>query len=189
MKRFGIGLVAKLTAAFSLAALPVEAAAPFAVTSSSFRDGGVIPLRNAGANAANPNCVGGNISPQFSWVNPPEGVRSYAIVLVNLEAREGLGVNNWIAYGIPSSITSLAEGEVNVVSPKFVGGMSSEKVPTYVGPCPPLGVGYHHYSFVVIATDFAPGELPPNLTREELLARLDGHAKASAGLVGLFKHP
>jgi phosphatidylethanolamine-binding protein (PEBP) family uncharacterized protein len=50
-------------------------------------------------------------------------------------------------------------------------------------------VGVRHYNFLVIATDFAPAELPPNLTQQAFLKRLNGHALASAQLVGLFEHP
>jgi phosphatidylethanolamine-binding protein (PEBP) family uncharacterized protein len=50
----------------------------------------------------------------------------------------------------------------------------------------------HHYSFVLIATDFDPTELPSGLTRDEVIAKIapdNGtpvHAKGDAGLVGLF---
>jgi hypothetical protein len=53
----------------------------------------------------------------------------------------------------------------------------------------------HHYTFVLIATDFDPKELPPALTRDEVVAKLapdNGmpvHAKADVGLVGLFVNP
>jgi hypothetical protein len=42
---------------------------------------------------------------------------------------------------------------------------------------------------VVVATDLDPTDLPPSLTLPELLAKLNGHAKAAAGLVGLFGNP
>ena len=53
----------------------------------------------------------------------------------------------------------------------------------------------HHYTFVLIATDFEPKELPPGLTRDEVIAKiaLDNgppvHAKGDVGLVGLFVNP
>ena len=53
----------------------------------------------------------------------------------------------------------------------------------------------HHYTFVLIATDFGPKELPPGLTRDELIAKIAPdnaapvHAKGDAGLVGLFVNP
>ncbi len=55
-------------------------------------------------------------------------------------------------------------------------------------PRPPPGAP-HHYNFTLIATDLDPKELPPGLTRDELLAKLVGHGKDAAGLVGLFRYP
>ena len=72
--------------------------------------------------------------------------------------------------------------------PKYVGGKSTQGVGYYSGPCTPPG-SPHHYTFVIIATDFEPKELPPGLTIPELWAKLPGHAKGAAGLVGLFVKP
>ena len=52
-----------------------EAAAPpqptFTMTSTTFQDGGLVPLRMAFTkDAQNPNCFGQNISPQLTWANP-----------------------------------------------------------------------------------------------------------------------
>ena len=41
----------------------------------------------------------------------------------------------------------------------------------------------------LIATDLDPKELPPGLTLPEFQAKLNGHAKGAAGLVGLFIKP
>jgi phosphatidylethanolamine-binding protein (PEBP) family uncharacterized protein len=42
------------------------AADPFTLTSSAFKDGTLMPKKMAGANKANPNCVGENVSPALS---------------------------------------------------------------------------------------------------------------------------
>ena len=57
-----------------------------------------------------------------------------------------------------------------------------------MGPCTPPGAP-HHYTFILIATDLEPKELPPGLTRDELYAKLTGHTKGATGLVGLFGGP
>ncbi len=57
----------------------------------------------------------------------------------------------------------------------------------YSGPCTPPGTP-HHYTFVIIATDLEPSELPPGLSLADVQARLAGHAKAAAGLVGQFRN-
>jgi Raf kinase inhibitor-like YbhB/YbcL family protein len=158
----------------------------FQMSSSAFADGTLMPAKFAGNTAGNANCVGQNISPPMTWTNVPEGTRSFALLMVDPEGRNGLGVDHWVAYGIPASVTGFAEGETTALGPKYVGGKGLAGVGHYLGPCTPAGVSYHHYTFTLIATDLEPGALPAGLTRPEVMARLVGHTKGSAGLVGLF---
>ena len=145
----------------------------------------MMPKKVANNTAGNANCVGENISPQFSWTGVPEGTKSFALTMVDPEGRGGAGVHHWVAYGIPANVTSFAEGETSKLTDKYVGGKSTQGVGFYSGPCTPPG-SPHHYTFVIIATDFDPKELPEGLTMPELWAKLSGHTKAAAGLVGLF---
>jgi Raf kinase inhibitor-like YbhB/YbcL family protein len=147
-----------------------------------------MPKKMAGDDKSNPNCVGENVSPQFSWKNTPAGTVSYALIMTDPEGRGGLGVDHWHAYGIPASVTSLAEGEASKASDKLVGGKGTRGATTYLGPCTPPGAP-HHYTFVLVATDLDTKALPPGLTRLELLDKLKGHTKGAAGLVGLFRNP
>jgi Raf kinase inhibitor-like YbhB/YbcL family protein len=182
----------KLAGAAVLAAWGVggvaNAAEPFTLTSETFKDGTLMPKKVANKNPSNPNCVGDNVSPQLSWSGAPAGTKSFALTMVDPEGRGGLGVFHWVSYGIPEDVTSFAEDEVSKESDKYVGGKSTQGVGYYSGPCTPPG-SPHHYTFLVIATDLDPKELPPGLTLPELLAKLPGHTKGAAGLVGLFQHP
>ena len=164
------------------------AAEPFMLTSSAFKDGTPLQKKNAGDRKDNANCVGENISPPLSWSNPPEGTKSFALIMVDAEGRGGTGFIHWVAYGIPASVTGFAEGEVSKPSDKYVGGKGSAGLGTYQGPCTPRGAP-HHYTFTLIATDLDPKELSPGLTREELFAKLAGHTKGVTGLIGLFGSP
>jgi Raf kinase inhibitor-like YbhB/YbcL family protein len=186
-----------IAAAMVLAsAFVVHAQGPFTLTSTTFKDGQLMPRKvaNSSANFSSPNCVGENVSPQLSWTGVPEGTKSFALLMEDPEGRGGNGVHHWVAYGIPASVTSFAEGEVSKPSDKYVGGKSTLGLGTYFGPCTPPGAP-HHYTFILVATDLDPKELPPGLTREELLAKIvpgapaPSHAKGTAGLVGLFMHP
>src|ERR1051326_8232888 len=149
----------------------LRAADPFTLTSTTFKDGTMMPRKVANNTPGNANCVGQNVSPQLSWKNAPDGTKSFAILMEDPEGRGGAGVHHWVAYGIPANVTSFAEGEVSKPSDKYVGGKSTQGVGNYSGPCTPPGTP-HHYTFVVIATYFQPKELPPGLTREEFLAKL-----------------
>lgn len=165
------------------------AADPFSLTSSAFKDGTMLAKKNAGNNKSNPNCIGDNVSPPFAWHNVPAGTKSFALIMVDPEGRQGLGVIHWVAYGIPASVSGFTEGETSQLSNKYVGGKGTQGQGHYLGPCTPPGTGMHHYTFTLIATDLEPGALPAGLTRDELFAKLNGHTKGAAGLIGLFGRP
>lgn len=186
-KRF---LAALAILAFTFAFLG-EMAGPayaFVLTSTTFGDGKMMPPKVSNKPPPNPNCVGDNISPQLSWARPPGGTKSYAFTLVDPEGYGGMGVVHWVAYGIPPSVTSFKEGEVSKLSGKYVGGQSTQGVGYYSGPCTPPGEP-HHYVFRVIATDLDPTSIPAGLTLDQLQAKLQGHTKGAAALVGLFARP
>src|SRR5258705_3760185 len=167
-------------------AVAARAADPFTLTSTTFKDGQMMPRKVANNLSNNPNCVGENVSPQLSWTGAPDGTKSFAILMEDPEGRGGAGVHHWVAYGIPGSVTSFAEGEVSKPSDKYVGGKSTQGVGNYSGPCTPPNTMPHHYTFVLIATDFEPKELPPGLTRDEVIAKvapdngMPVHAKGDA---------
>ena len=179
--------VAAAVALLSMVGGRVAGAADFTLKSAAFKDNAPLAKKYAGNDKSNPNCVGDNVSPPLSWSNPPAGTKSFALLMYDPEGRLGLGVVHWVAYGIPASVKGFAEGEVSKQSDKFVGGKSTRNLPTYFGPCTPPG-DWHHYTFTLIATDLEPSALQPGMTRDELLAALQGHAKGAAGLVGRFKH-
>lgn len=168
----------------------LHAAEPFVISSPAFKDGTMMPKKSSNNTAGSANCVGENVSPALNWANPPAGTKSYALTMVDPEGRGGSGVIHWVAYGIPVSLTGFAEGEVSKPSDKYVGGKGTAGggAATYMGPCTGPGAP-HHYTFILIATDLEPKDLPPGLTRDELLAKLSGRTKGATGLVGLFKNP
>jgi Raf kinase inhibitor-like YbhB/YbcL family protein len=160
----------------------------FTISSSSFKDGERFATKNAGNNKANPNCVGENVSPPFAWTNPPEGTKSFALLMFDPEGRPPGGVSHFVAYGIPASVTGFAEGELSKPSDKYIGGQSTMKLSNYFGPCTPPGAP-HHYTFTLIATDLEPTALQAGMTRDELIKALDGHAKGATGIIGTFSKP
>jgi Raf kinase inhibitor-like YbhB/YbcL family protein len=160
----------------------------FTLSSPGFKDGERLAVKNAGNNKANPNCVGDNVSPALNSANPPEGTKSYALLMFDPEGRPPGGVSHWVAYGIAPTVTGFAEGEVSKPSDKYVGGIGTNKFNFYTGPCTPAGP-LHHYTFTLIATDLEPSALKEGMTREELIKALDGHAKQATGLIGIFSKP
>jgi Raf kinase inhibitor-like YbhB/YbcL family protein len=183
---------AAATLALGLTAPAANAADIFTLKSTTFADGHMMPKKVANNAPNNPNCVGENVSPEFSWSGVPEGTKSLVLTMFDPEGRAPSGVSHWVAYGIPTSVTGFAEGETSKDSDKYVGGKSTMGVGHYSGPCTPPNATAHHYTFVLIATDFDPKELPPGLTREQLIEKFGpppAHVKGSTGMVGLFVNP
>ena len=175
----------------SVLALPAARAAEvLTLTSPAIQDNGTLAIKNACSDKQrSPNCVGENISPPLAWSNPPEGTKSFALLLFDPEGRAPAGVSHMVVYGIPADVKGFAEGELSKPSDKFVGGKSTMNLGTYTGPGTPPNTDWHHYTWTIIATDLDPKALQPGLTRDELAKALDGHVKGSAGLVTRFRHP
>ena len=165
---------------------------PFVATSTTFEDGGFVPVRMAFTKGPNnPDCIGQNISPQLSWTGTRPGVKSFAITMFEMEDPPHTDL---VVYGIPANVSSFAEGELSKPSDKFVGGKNYRDLPTWRGMCPPPHEGpyktaIHHYQFIIRGTDLDPKELPPGLTADELDARLKDHTKGRALLTAKFKRP
>jgi Raf kinase inhibitor-like YbhB/YbcL family protein len=188
--KYGLGsLLLAGGLALSFGGAPAWAADVFVLTSPAFQDNGTLAVKNAGDRKDSPNCIGQNVSPPFAWSNPPEGTKSYALLMFDPEGRAPQGVSHMVTYGIPASATGFAEGELSQPSDKFVGGKSTMNMAVYAGPCTPPNVDWHHYTFTLIATDLDPKALQPGMTREELTTALKDHVKGSAGLILRFRHP
>jgi Raf kinase inhibitor-like YbhB/YbcL family protein len=160
----------------------------FRLTSPDFADNALLPARFAGNNKTNPNCAGENATPALTWSNAPAKTRSFAILMDDQAGRNGLGVSHWVAYGIPVSVTSLAEGEAGRAPTRYLGGRNTVGWNYALGPCPPRGNAAQHYVYTLIATDLEPNALPPGLTKAELIAALNGRALRAASFVTRFAH-
>lgn len=189
------GKRALLTAGGSFAVLVLAVSATwaadvFTLTSPAIQDNGTLATKNACSDKQRtPNCVGENISPPLQWSNPPEGTKSFALLLFDPEGRAPAGVSHMVVYGIPADVKGFAEGELSKPSDKFVGGKNLMGVGIYFGPGTPPNTDWHHYTFTLVATDLDPKALQPGMTRDELAKALEGHVKGSAGLVTRFRHP
>ena len=169
-----------------------NAAGVFTLESTTFKDGQLMPKKVGGSAPNNANCVGENMSPELHWSNVPDGTKSLVLLMSDPEGRAPTGVSHWVAYGIAPALTGFAEGATSKDSNQYVGGKSTMGVGHYFGPCIPPNISAHHYTFVLIASDFAPDELPPGLTREQVIEKFGApspHVKRVAGLVGLFVNP
>jgi Raf kinase inhibitor-like YbhB/YbcL family protein len=165
------------------------------VTSTSFPDGGEVPMRNAGR--------GENKSPafEFHWSNgntpadPPAALQTYAVVLHDVENSTMRGTTDtlhWTAFNIPGTARGIAEGlgpgtlpDGTVNGPGL--GARGGNPPAYFGPG--AGVGpFHHYVFEFYALDTRL-DLSPTVTRDDLLKAMEGHVIGKAAYFGRFHAP
>ncbi|WP_260260600.1 YbhB/YbcL family Raf kinase inhibitor-like protein [Vibrio intestinalis] len=95
-------------------------------------------------------CDGGNVSPQLSWQDPPQGTKSFAITVYDPDAPTESGFWHWVAFDIPASVRELPRG----VDIKKLGGQETRidyNSVGFGGACPPVGDGMHRYQFTVWA--------------------------------------
>ena len=184
-----LALSALLAACAQVPNAPPADSTAFTLWSPAFADGARLEQRHAGNLASNPNCVGSNVAPPLAWRNVPAGTRSLVMLVHDQEGRSGLGVVHWIAYGIVPEVTGFADNEISAPSNKYQPGKSTLGLGHYMGPCPPVNTGHHHYVYTLIATDLEAGALPAGLTWEQVAQRLAGHAKGASSIVLRYGRP
>src|SRR5260370_12365288 len=142
-------LAAGTVALASISGSPAASAAGvLTLTSSAFQDNGRLAGKNACRDKQrSPNCVGENLSPPLAWANPPEGTKSFALLLFDPEGRAPAGVSHMVVYGIPGDVKGFAEGELSKPSDKFVGGKSTMENAIYWRPGPPPNTPCPPYTF------------------------------------------
>ncbi|MFZ0609497.1 MAG: YbhB/YbcL family Raf kinase inhibitor-like protein [Xanthobacteraceae bacterium] len=187
-------VTAAAAAALAFGFTSADAAGLFTLQSKTFADGHMMPKKVSNKNPGNnPNCVGDNVSPELHWSNVPAGTKSLVLLMSDPEGRAPGGVSHWVAYGIdPGKVTGFAEGATSKDSDQYVGGKSTMGVGHYSGPCTPPNQTAHHYTFILIASDFAPTDLPPGLTRDQVIEKFGpppAHVKGVTGMIGLFVNP
>lgn len=164
-----------------------RAAGGFTITSPAFKDNDILDRKYA-AKGGPRKCDGENISPPLQWSSAPAKTKSFAIVVHDSVAGHGLGIDHWVAYGIPAETTSFAEGAVSKPphDGNYVGGKNRIGKPFWFGPCPDVGDNPHHYEFMIIATDLAPDALQPGLDKQGLIKATEGHRLGATSIVGRY---
>jgi hypothetical protein len=157
----------------------VDAPAAFAVTSTAFTEGAMIPTVHT--------CDGANTSPALAW-SSVAGAASYAVVFTDKSNM----LIHWVIYDIAATATGLPDDVDKDFQPADVAGARQTRsfagnVRGYLGPCPPV---LHTYEFAVYALDVAtlPG-VDMNTTRNEAETVILAHDIAKATLSGMYERP
>ena len=135
---------------------------------------------------------GRNVSPPLTWRGLPEGTMQLAVICQDHGAGNPPPWVHWMIYNIPASASGLPEGIPFAPDDPMPAGLEGAVqgsngwgLPMYRGPAPP-GETLHHYDFVVFALD-AELDLPPGLTRAELLEAIDGHVVGQGNMVPIYR--
>ena len=155
---------------------PNELEAPMNLTSSAFSYGQPIPAKYS--------CKGENVSPPLAWDEPPAGTKSLALIVDDPDAPMGTWVH-WVLFNVPTEARGLPEGMQTkpTLADGSVQGVTSSRSTGYHGPCPPSGT--HRYFFKLYALDTTLS-LSSNADKKAVLAAMEGHILAQAGLMGTF---
>ena len=144
------------------------------VECEAFGPGGTIPEKYTGE--------GDDVSPSVAWGNLPRATQEVAVVCQDPDAPGDDPFVHWVVYKIPVGKDRLAEGRIG----DALEGVNDFGGPGWRGPLPPRGHDLHHYHFLVYALD-KQLDLPPGLTRDELLEAMEGHVRAWGESVGTFQ--
>lgn len=143
------------------------------INSDAFKNGQPIPTQFT--------CDGANQTPVIRWGAPPEGTKSFALVIDDPDAPSGT-FRHWGVFDIPASERSIGDG-------KKVGTEVSNDKGTngYTGPCPPKGNGVHHYHFKLFALDTDRLGLSPDSKVVDVENAARSHAVAEGELIGTYE--
>lgn len=149
--------------------------------------GGIASLRQV-----HPDSGGKNISPQLSWINPPENTHSFAITMFDKDAPIDGGFWHWLMFDIPASVSDLqadAGNTFNHLAPMgSVQSVNDFGTRGYGGPNPPHGHGWHNYMVTIYALDIESLELPKDTPPAQVGFHLWKHTIAKASIVFYYKN-
>lgn len=142
----------------------------FALTSEAFADGQAIPTQFT--------CDGADQPPPLAWDEPPDGTRSFALIVDDPDAPSGT-FRHWGAYDISASARS--------ISGTFQLAVNDFGKPGYGGPCPPKGHGPHQYRFKLFALDVDSLDLSPGAKIAELEVEAEKHSLHRTELTATYE--
>jgi len=146
-----------------------------AVSSSAFKHGEAIPEKYT--------ADGLNISPPLKWSKGPSGLKQWALIVQDADAKMtgGYPATHWAVYQIPASVTEFPEAASKSI--KYPQGKNYLGEAAYAGPNAPGKP--HRYYFQLFALD-AEQTIPNGATREVVLNTFKGHVLSKGILMGTY---
>lgn len=168
--------------------------APMILSSTSFADGTIIPVKySQAAPGAEP---GGGTSPVLNWSNVPAGTKSLLLHMHDLDFVRNKTTDDqvhWLVWNIPATSTGLPEGVSKGARLPDGSYQISVTGLVYRGPGAAASGPLHHYMFEILALDidldFPAVANDPFATRAKIMETIQGHILGKAVYGGLFKRP
>jgi Raf kinase inhibitor-like YbhB/YbcL family protein len=98
-------------------------------------------------------CHGKNLSPELEWKGAPEDTMSFAITVMDPDAKKPGGWRHWTVINIPKEVNHLMQGASgnNALPEGAIELKNDFNTRHYGGPCPPRGDRPHRYVFTLYA--------------------------------------
>ncbi|HXG01270.1 MAG TPA: YbhB/YbcL family Raf kinase inhibitor-like protein [Bacteroidota bacterium] len=150
----------------------------------SYNDQDMIPTKHC-----HPTVVGGrNVSPGFSWNDPPPETKSFILTIVDPHPVAKNWIH-WIVVNIPATERRLVEGASR--SKSLPAGarelINSFNEMGYGGPAPPRGSGKHPYVATLYAVNVDNLRVSLTAGLKQLNAALEGKVLAQASVTGYYE--
>lgn len=154
-----------------------DATVAFTFTSPVFEDQGTLPAEHT--------CDGAGTSPPLAWSGVPEGTVELALLMTTV-APDGVKWN-WVLYGIPKDVTSLAVASTGIGT---AGITSDGPQLAYAPPCS-KGPGPKAYTFTLYALSAAPTFTvpPPKVSGALVEAAVASTTIAKRSIVVTYTRP
>lgn len=154
----------------------------FHVTSKDIKDGAAFALSQYSGIFGIKG--GQDISPQLSWSGAPEGTKSYAVTIYDLDAPTGAGFWHWAIANIPANVTELPTGAGDDNGSGLPQGAyqlpNDARAARFIGAAPPVGHGQHTYVITIYALDVEDIGVPADATPTFLGFNMSVHTLARA---------
>jgi len=145
--------------------------------SSAFKNGENLPKKYT--------CDGQDVNPSLQWENAPAGTKSFALIVDDPDAPNGVWVH-WIVFNISPSISKLDENvSIDKLSGVKQGSNSSNKI-SFQGACPPKGHGVHHYNFTLYALNTIVN-LQEGCSKSDLLNAIEDHVLEKVQIMATYE--
>ncbi|WP_166825747.1 YbhB/YbcL family Raf kinase inhibitor-like protein [Thalassoroseus pseudoceratinae] len=146
----------------------------FTLTSPAFQPDAVIPDVHT--------CDGDDKSPELNWIHPPEGTKSFVLIMEDPDAPDGT-FTHWVLFDIPAQRSTIPEGASGIGQ----GARNDFQHDHYGGPAPPPNHGDHRYYFRLYALDGESLGLEAGVKREEVEQAMQGHILDETELMGRYQ--